>query len=1476
MFVFLTCTLIPTGIEEIKSSLNAISENLWEDQKARVVSQALLQIVDLTKLAPSFRDLTSIDALMKAVRYVVATKDRTLRSQAYRALRYMMRDEDTVADMLKVRMDILVARSLERDNKYMWERMQALKLIRAIMEVAPARMPRSLVQALVSVADAAKDEFRRVCLDTLRELALVNPNIVAACNGIRSMVEAILDAECQDVAGSLTLTLLFLLDQQSTRKFIHVETDLQRLFSVFTDMDGTTSRTKEASRAAAHKALITIMRSWTGILCLTSDRGGLSSLVRTLQLPPSVSGVSWAKEAIFELFFEILHVVRSSDLRIVYARDSVAGPPSSNLLHNYIVMVLFAFLECGLVEVLTSLATSTDAEFSGVAQNLLVEILRLSADLFPRSMCADLNSLTEVVSSATAFHNDEFLRFRATNMIIDMHVSSVSTADPNGLVMASAPASALSPDTKTSDKPHHLVSVSHALERMQRGRNPLLWQQIQRRREDPHREGVVHGIDVEAFALEYDPSSIYQFYNNVIEQQYGVGSALSGTSGGLFRPSHSRATHVTYSNTVLQRLRFEMDSQVDENDLQSMFKASGVVVGKDYLAWDFELCLRLLEGPLRTPHGLSIALNTKFIKRLLSFLRPEKKTFCNLEWVPANMIYAQVACQLFHVLVESQQGSEYQHFVSLVDDLIKAMLRECGKLDDGKQQSGSIDAASRPFSRHNTATCMSREYFALLGIVSAYPRGDNFFAMHNFYQDMYLLCTDHSRDYMTRNLLASFDYSGNSKLRTLIETWAKNGSTSVRRFAVSHMRLLLRRNVPDIWKWGVNLLIAQLQFEDRHVALAALNVLEEACVDDPMCLDTLINTLSKKHDCFDHVGSYANNLQLLLLSRPTGVEVLRKTGWIDRQLKAWGSSGMVCYVEALESALVSSLNSVGSSAALSIAPSNESDSSGSSNGNISAQEETGAGSSPADSNESKSKSKSLSEQVNRMSADAVGYTGPFGGFGGFRNLNSAQRSKADDYYLDRIHNLPWNVELELVHPKGRAIIHLITEAVVHTVPKDSDEEGYKTYVVATVLNVGNSPDPYRVDPVVTVRTRLTVGAVSAQESAYIQCTPEARQALSPSNTSVHMDGTIWNFEYRHADGAAVGARGSVSTSSAAAYHMRTPSSRFRRTHDRSNGPELLLQSIWFEIPTPNTFMPSVSLAPHLYGEMCKTRAGALLLQNSGKITEAISIVRTIAQLDGGQEDADTKIADQKHIDPKLPTSATASPPSPQLQRAALWAIGQIGSSQHGFGLLSPSAIVEFISDQARCCSTLSMRGTCFYVLGLLSRTAVGRKRLSQLGWEVSRHPQSGVIVPRDFETFMRMPSSHSTGSWAADPTNQVGLAYVPLKSKLPGDNEPDSRALVILGHISNLSNNVTQKSSLQTLRQMRADTRLQHYFSSPAMLYETLKLLNAYTFRLPARRFIMFDLLGRAQFDRKTINYFDTDFQTTDTQRLKGIDQQQK
>jgi rapamycin-insensitive companion of mTOR len=63
------------------------------------------------------------------------------------------------------------------------------------------------------------------------------------------------------------------------------------------------------------------------------------------------------------------------------------------------------------------------------------------------------------------------------------------------------------------------------------------------------------------------------------------------------------------------------------------------------------------------------------------------------------------------------------------------------------------------------------------------------------------------------------------------------------------------------------------------------------------------------------------------------------------------------------------------------------------------------------------------------------------------------------------------------------------------------------------------------------------------------------------------------------------------------------------------------------------------------------------------------------------------------------------------RRAALWAIGHIGSNTYGFRLVKEAKIIKEIVKLAESAEVLSLRGTCIYILGLLSKTIEGKKEI---------------------------------------------------------------------------------------------------------------------------------------------------------------------
>ena len=87
--------------------------------------------------------------------YYANARDTAVRSGAFRAVYSAIADRTDAEVVLGERIVLSLARSLEREPRYIWERVQALKIVRQLMQLAPDVFPFSLLRSLVAIASYA-------------------------------------------------------------------------------------------------------------------------------------------------------------------------------------------------------------------------------------------------------------------------------------------------------------------------------------------------------------------------------------------------------------------------------------------------------------------------------------------------------------------------------------------------------------------------------------------------------------------------------------------------------------------------------------------------------------------------------------------------------------------------------------------------------------------------------------------------------------------------------------------------------------------------------------------------------------------------------------------------------------------------------------------------------------------------------------------------------------------------------------------------------------------------------------------------------------------------------------------------------------------------------------------------------------------------------------------------------------------------
>jgi hypothetical protein len=273
--------------------------------------------------------------ILRYIRHLSIDKDTTVRTQALRTIRYWCVDDLLIESFLALGVDYLVARAIEREHRYLDERLQGLKLIRHIIQYNDIYITRPIIVTLLALSEQPKEEFRVVALDTLKDLLLTQPALILSTTNARQvLIDAVLDPSLSELSSSLTWAILYLFDTPSTRHLFQPSYDFSRIFACYTDLTNTIVNTveqvpgalplhpnspilikeKELHRESAHRVLLTFMRSLAGLFALSSQPILLQSFVHMLSLPSRIPSVSWAKESVFEFFYDTLRIVTSYDL----------------------------------------------------------------------------------------------------------------------------------------------------------------------------------------------------------------------------------------------------------------------------------------------------------------------------------------------------------------------------------------------------------------------------------------------------------------------------------------------------------------------------------------------------------------------------------------------------------------------------------------------------------------------------------------------------------------------------------------------------------------------------------------------------------------------------------------------------------------------------------------------------------------------------------------------------------------------------------------------------------------------------------------------------------------------------------------------------------------------------------------------------------------------------------------------------------
>lgn len=811
-----------------------------------------------------------------------------VRAAALRAIRYLLKDEITVKSILRVNLPIFIVRSIDVVLENRTERIQALRLVRKFLSISPQLFPPAFTRSLVAIAQdglTEHDSLTRACWALLAELSIMCPTS-STKDTQNNAFNAIMDAtlagnQPHGMCESLIATLLYLLNWPNYRCLIRGELDLQIFVAPFTDSHYTAPLLKDQKQGmnqstkfdadpydqresrfnAAKITLISILRSWQGLIYLCEPQSSESNLVTKSCLKSLVNMLNLpyndVRRRLIDLLFELLYMPLpesstglkfESGLKILekhqLSRDSwkihdafivdeakALLPPlrsksKMNLVNDYMALLLVALFHCDIVDALSEvIITPSNQENSVRATILLYQLLSLSYQYLPTDSFSEYLTLSNLIAHATSKADDS--RDLANAALINLGRVGPLRKPCN----SSARYSVFLSQILEFCSPHLLVSDVNDID---------------------------NGNTCSKTSAQLEDRTIM---SNRSESSTSSASTLVNLRSHSRSPSiSSRSTSfISKSSTISTAASFlSMFSfpPIAKSSLKSMSE-------QNWESWDWGQINFLLTRPCESLKRLSSQHYRNFIRKLIHFYKPSSDQYSLID---INNECARrlcdTGCKLIDFLVESPELKAKELLKELLHDISISMLdpdscnhntpmnirKSCIKSRfilptlDGSSSTSQINV---PITHHRDANMLSSSklistlsstYFLFIGRLSHTMKGYQLLQkssiierINNITQEA--MPASSPAEVYIRLIISCLDYTKefNGSRKLLEKFLFEHPEESVKLYATNFLRVLLRANVIDFSSWGIELLVKQLCSPLRVIHFTAADILDEAC-----------------------------------------------------------------------------------------------------------------------------------------------------------------------------------------------------------------------------------------------------------------------------------------------------------------------------------------------------------------------------------------------------------------------------------------------------------------------------------------------------------------------------------------------------------------------------------------------------------------------------------------------------------------------
>lgn len=395
-----------------------ISDYMESLQESDVSEEFILNkansLIDVLKDHPELRNDLVLSSFMKTIESLFHRDNSLISAATYRICRYLINGKHFITTLLDMGIDKFMDKSLDKDDKYLIEREQALKLIRRMSDYEDG-ITTDIFQILINCIEKNTDILRIIEVETLLELCFKIPNIAKECQGIHVLSKLLQECSSFELTSIIEDSILSLMENPRTRKYYIKDFDITVLSAVFSDMN--TKKTLNIERLQYITVLITrALKNYAGFMLYCIDNcKPIKELLVFFQVP-------LCAHYLIDMFLDILAIkplsLKGRAKNIIFkskiskfSKDSVPSNQFLALIVEALDICRFEdhiteFINCNLKEVshnaMVMKARFLLSEYLNLRMNLLNKD---SIPILQKPQCADLVRNQEIFQFSKVVNN---------------------------------------------------------------------------------------------------------------------------------------------------------------------------------------------------------------------------------------------------------------------------------------------------------------------------------------------------------------------------------------------------------------------------------------------------------------------------------------------------------------------------------------------------------------------------------------------------------------------------------------------------------------------------------------------------------------------------------------------------------------------------------------------------------------------------------------------------------------------------------------------------------------------------------------------------------------------------------------------------------------------------------------------------------------------------------------------------------------